>query len=54
MIRCYLLGWYPDHVIYIGVLHACNHSCGHGMVDEARFHFEKKRRVYGIEAKAEH
>ena len=48
-----LVGLVPDHVTYVGVLHACSHSRGRGMVDEARSHFEKMT-VYGIEVRAEH
>ncbi|KAJ6811321.1 pentatricopeptide repeat-containing protein-like, chloroplastic [Iris pallida] len=41
----------PDHVSFIGILTACNHS---GMVDEARYYFSRMSRVYGIERGIEH
>ncbi|XP_038982142.1 pentatricopeptide repeat-containing protein At3g62890-like [Phoenix dactylifera] len=45
------LGLIPDHVTYVGVLHACSHA---GLVDQARGHFDNMVNVYGIEPGAEH
>ncbi|XP_072952401.1 putative pentatricopeptide repeat-containing protein At5g40405 [Typha angustifolia] len=44
-------GLAPDHVTYIGVLHACSHA---GLVDEAREVFHRMRTVDGIEPRREH
>lgn len=45
------LGIVPDHVTYVGVLHACSHT---GLVDDARRHFDRMLTVYGIEPRVEH
>ncbi|URE25503.1 Pentatricopeptide repeat-containing protein [Musa troglodytarum] len=44
-------GIVPDHVTYVGVLHACSHT---GLVDDARRHFDRMLTVYGIEPRVEH
>ncbi|WOK92542.1 hypothetical protein Cni_G01233 [Canna indica] len=44
-------GIVPDHVTYVGVLHACSHT---GLVDDALKHFDRMKSVYGIEPRMEH
>lgn len=48
------VGVVPDHVTYVGVLHACSHAGGGVLVDEAKRLFEQMKRVYKIEGRVEH
>ncbi|XP_043723705.1 pentatricopeptide repeat-containing protein At1g08070, chloroplastic-like [Telopea speciosissima] len=44
-------GTRPDHITFIGVLSACNHS---RLVDKAREYFNLMRREYGLEPNIKH